>query len=63
MSPAAAKAYGIIDEVFTGAGESLIAQAKDEGARGGEGAAAAQHEELQPAATAGASARTRVKDD
>jgi ATP-dependent Clp protease protease subunit len=52
MSPEAAKAYGIIDEVFAGAGESLIAQAKDEGALGGEGAAAAHHEELQPAATA-----------
>jgi ATP-dependent Clp protease, protease subunit len=63
MSPAAAKAYGIIDEVFTGAGESLIAQAKDEGALGGEGAAAVQREELQPAATAGGNARTRVKDD
>jgi ATP-dependent Clp protease, protease subunit len=61
MSPEAAKAYGIIDEVFAGAGESLIAQAKDEGALGGEGAAAAHNEELQPAA-ASANAR-KAKDE
>ncbi|HET7676417.1 MAG TPA: ATP-dependent Clp protease proteolytic subunit [Candidatus Limnocylindrales bacterium] len=33
MAPDEAKSYGIIDEVFAGRGESLIAQAKDEAAK------------------------------
>jgi len=61
MSPEQAKAYGIIDEVFSGTGESLIAQAKDEGALGGEGAAVPQREPLQPAAAA--TARPKTRDD
>jgi ATP-dependent Clp protease protease subunit len=49
MSPDEAKAYGMIDEVFSGHGESLIAQAKDEGALGGEGGAVAVGEHVEPA--------------
>jgi ATP-dependent Clp protease protease subunit len=45
MSPEDAKAYGIIDEVYSPREDSLIALAKDEGALGGEGGAA-EHEEL-----------------
>jgi len=41
MSPAQAQAYGIIDEVMARPGGSLIAQAKDERAKGGDKAAAA----------------------
>ena len=37
MSPEDAKAYGIIDAVYTLPGESLIAQAHDAGLTGGEG--------------------------
>ncbi len=40
MSPEQAKDYGIIDAVFAGRGESLIALAKDHGDLGGEGSAA-----------------------
>ena len=49
MSPDQAKAYGIIDEVFSGR-DSLIALAKDEGGLGGEGAAAAHGEKIEPVA-------------
>jgi ATP-dependent Clp protease protease subunit len=45
MAPDEAKAYGIIDEVYSPREDSLIALAKDEGALGGEGGAA-EHEEL-----------------
>ena len=45
MSPEDAKAYGIIDEVYSPRVDSLIALAKDEGAFGGEGGAA-EHDEL-----------------
>jgi ATP-dependent Clp protease, protease subunit len=45
MAPDDAKAYGIIDEVYSPREDSLIALAKDEGALGGEGGAA-EHEEL-----------------
>jgi ATP-dependent Clp protease protease subunit len=45
MAPDEAKAYGIIDEVYSPRVDSLIALAKDEGALGGEGGAA-EHEEL-----------------
>jgi ATP-dependent Clp protease protease subunit len=41
MSPEQAQAYGIIDEVMARPGGSLIAQAKDERAKGGDKAAAA----------------------
>ena len=37
MSPEDAKAYGIIDAVYTLPGDSLIAQAHDAGLSGGEG--------------------------
>ncbi len=50
MSPEAAKAYGIIDEVYSAGTDSLIAIAKDEGGLGGEGAAAAHGEEIHPVA-------------
>jgi ATP-dependent Clp protease protease subunit len=40
MSPEQARDYGIIDAVFAGRGESLIALAKDAGDLGGEGGAA-----------------------
>jgi ATP-dependent Clp protease, protease subunit len=44
MSPEDAKAYGIIDEVYSPRADSLIALAKDEGALAGEGGAAEQGE-------------------
>ncbi len=44
MSPEQAKDYGIIDAVFAGRGESLIALAKDHGDLGGEGSAAFEAE-------------------
>ena len=37
MAPEDAKAYGIIDAVYTLPGDSLIAQAHDAGLAGGEG--------------------------
>ncbi len=40
MGPDDAKAYGIIDAVYTLTGDSLIAQAHDHGLAGGEGSAA-----------------------
>src|SRR3712207_3479710 len=49
MSPDQAKDYGIIDAVFAGRGESLIALAKGEGALGGEGSAVDQGESVEPA--------------
>ena len=41
MSPGEAKAYGIIDEVYTAPDQSLISEARAKGMLGGEGAAAA----------------------
>jgi ATP-dependent Clp protease protease subunit len=41
MSPEEAKAYGIIDDVYTVPDQSLISEAKHKGLLGGEGAAAA----------------------
>jgi ATP-dependent Clp protease, protease subunit len=49
MSPEDARAYGMIDQVFSGQSDSLIAQAKDAGAFGGEGAAVAAGEHVEPA--------------
>ena len=49
MSPDQAKDYGIIDAVFSGRGESLIALAKGEGALAGEGSAVDQGESVEPA--------------
>ncbi len=49
MSPDEARSYGIIDEVYAGTGESLIAHAKDEGGLAGEGAAAEAGERIEPA--------------
>jgi ATP-dependent Clp protease protease subunit len=42
MSPEAAKDYGIIDQVYSVPGDSLIAQAHDAGMVAGEGSAAAE---------------------
>ncbi len=42
MSPEDAKAYGIIDAVYTLPGDSLIAQAHDAGLTGGEGSSVAE---------------------
>jgi len=50
MSPEQARDYGIIDAVFAGRGESLIALAKDQGDLGGEGGAA--FEATEPAVVA-----------
>jgi ATP-dependent Clp protease protease subunit len=41
MSPEEAKAYGIIDEVYSAPDQSLISEAKSKGLLGGEGGAAA----------------------
>jgi len=49
MSPGAAKAYGIIDEVYSAADQSLISEARAKGALGGEGAAVAAGEEVNEA--------------
>jgi ATP-dependent Clp protease, protease subunit len=48
MSPAEAKAYGIIDEVYTAPDRSLISEARAKGMLGGEGAAAAAGEDSEP---------------
>ena len=48
MSPEEAKAYGIIDEVYAEQSSSLIAEAKDKGGLGGEGAAADAGEKIEP---------------
>ncbi|MBA3778295.1 MAG: ATP-dependent Clp protease proteolytic subunit [Chloroflexi bacterium] len=53
MSPEQAKAYGIIDDVYSAGADSLIALAKDEGGLGGEGAAAAAGEKIEPAPAEG----------
>jgi len=44
MSPDEAKAYGIIDDVYTVPDQSLISEAKHRGMLGGEGAAAAEED-------------------
>jgi ATP-dependent Clp protease protease subunit len=49
MSPDEAKAYGIIDEVYTTPDQSLISEARAKGALGGEGSAVAAGEEVTPA--------------
>ena len=48
MSPEDAKAYGIIDAVYTLPGDSLIAQAHDAGLAGGEGSPVAGHAPGRP---------------
>jgi ATP-dependent Clp protease, protease subunit len=48
MAPTDAKAYGIIDEVYTAPDQSLISEARAKGLLGGEGAAAAAGEESGP---------------
>jgi len=48
MSPEEAKAYGIIDEVYTTPDQSLISEARAKGALGGEGGAVAAGEEVTP---------------
>ncbi len=48
MAPLDAKAYGIIDEVYTAPDQSLISEARHKGLLGGEGAAAAADEESGP---------------
>ncbi|MEA2677963.1 MAG: ATP-dependent Clp protease, protease subunit [Chloroflexota bacterium] len=48
MAPTDAKAYGIIDEVYTAPDQSLISEARHKGLLGGEGAAAAADEESGP---------------
>jgi hypothetical protein len=47
MAPEQARDYGIIDAVYTLPGDSLIAQAHDVGATGGEGSAAAAGEVIE----------------
>ncbi|MBA2490121.1 MAG: ATP-dependent Clp protease proteolytic subunit [Chloroflexi bacterium] len=49
MSPLEAKAYGLIDEVYTERAQSLISEAKREGGLGGEGGAAHEGEDVKPA--------------
>ena len=49
MSPGEAKAYGIIDEVYSEQDQSLISEARAKGALGGEGSAVAAGEEVTPA--------------
>ena len=48
MSPAEAKSYGIIDEVYSTPDQSLISEARSKGALGGEGSAVAAGEEVTP---------------
>ncbi len=48
MAPGEAKAYGIIDEVYAERDDSLISEAKREGALAGEGGAAHEGEEIRP---------------
>ncbi len=45
MSPEEAKAYGIIDEVYSAPDQSLISEAKSKGLLGGEGSVAAEEPE------------------
>jgi ATP-dependent Clp protease protease subunit len=53
MSPEDAKAYGIIDAVYTLPGDSLIAQAHDAGLSGGEGSSVVEPGSAEPGAAAG----------
>ena len=53
MSPEEAKAYGIIDAVYTLPGDSLIAQAHDAGLSGGEGSSVADADDAGPSPAAG----------
>ena len=50
MAPDDAKAYGIIDEVYTTPDQSLISEARARGALGGEGPAETQDERDRDAA-------------
>ena len=50
MAPDDAKAYGIIDEVYTTPDQSLISEARSRGALGGEGPAESQAERDRDAA-------------
>jgi len=54
MAPEDAKAYGIIDAVYTLPGDSLIAQAHDAGLSGGEGSSVADPGQAGPAPETGA---------
>jgi ATP-dependent Clp protease protease subunit len=53
MSPEDAKAYGIIDAVYTMPGDSLIAQAHDAGLAGGEGSSVTEPNSGEPGPAAG----------
>jgi len=53
MSPEDAKAYGIIDAVYTLPGDSLIAQAHDAGLAGGEGSSVADTGLIEPGSATG----------
>ena len=53
MSPEDAKAYGIIDAVYTLPGDSLIAQAHDAGLTGGEGSSVADPGDAGPSPATG----------
>ena len=53
MSPEDAKAYGIIDAVYTLPGDSLIAQAHDAGLTGGEGSSVADPGSSDPGTATG----------
>jgi ATP-dependent Clp protease protease subunit len=53
MAPDEAKAYGIIDAVYTLPGDSLIAQAHDAGLSGGEGSSVADAGDGGPSPAAG----------
>jgi ATP-dependent Clp protease protease subunit len=61
MSPEQAKAYGIIDDVYTEREQSLISQAKAAGALGGEGAAVDAGEAVTPMTDDGDSRPTPAK--
>jgi ATP-dependent Clp protease protease subunit len=61
MSPEQAKAYGIIDDVYTERDQSLISQAKHAGALGGEGAAVEAGEDISPVTDDGDSRPTPAK--
>ncbi len=57
MSPDDAKAYGIVDDVYTTPDQSLISEAKHKGLLGGEGGAAANDEESVTASPDGNGAK------
>jgi ATP-dependent Clp protease protease subunit len=61
MSPEQAKAYGIIDDVYTERDQSLISSAKHAGVLGGEGAAVEAGENVTPATDDGDSRPTPAK--